>query len=140
MEDQPQARRQRNRIELTDQTFGHLTALKRAPKEEGVQGEKWLCLCSCGRQTVVRVKDLTSHNTRSCGHLTGRPRMAPDQPHRAANVYPEIEAAVHAALEAGAVVPHAELRGRYKDQLSHGTYYRYVHKAELIFRGRLAPK
>jgi hypothetical protein len=134
MDEHPRQRRPRNRIDLSGQTFGHLTALERVPKEVGVQGEKWLCRCSCERKTIVRVKDLRHHNTRSCGHLTGRPRVAPDQPHRAAELYPEIEVAVHAALKAGSLVPHGELRGRYKGRLSHGTYYRYVHRAELSYQ------
>lgn len=72
-------------------------------------------------------------NTRSCGHLSGRPRQAPDQPHRAADLFPEIQAAVWRALEAGKTVPHGELRALYKNKLSHGTYYRYVHRAVAAF-------
>jgi hypothetical protein len=128
--DQPvRPRRPRNRLDLCGRVFGHLTAKERLPKLLGSQGERWLCACSCGRETVVRVKDLTHSNTRSCGHLTGRPRETADQPHRAALLYPEIMVAVHAALRGGLEVPRAELRAKYRDQLSHGTFYRFVAKA-----------
>jgi hypothetical protein len=129
-------RRPRNRIDLTGQVFGELTARVRLPKEPGTQGEKWLCECSCGRTTNVRVKDLSHHNTKSCGHLTGRPRVAPDQPHKAADLFPEIEAAVHAALRDGRDIPRSGLRAQYRGKLSHGTYYRFVLKAQESFAAR----
>jgi hypothetical protein len=31
-----------------------------------------LCKCACGKECVVRVSNLTSGWTRSCGHLRGR--------------------------------------------------------------------
>lgn len=126
-------RRPRNRLDLSGLTFGLLTARERMPKQPGTQGERWLCDCQCGRQTVVRTKDITSNNTRSCGHLTGRPRPSPEVPHRAANVYDEIRATVWSAMRQDVPIPHAEMRAKYKGSLSHGTYYRYVHRAMRAF-------
>lgn len=136
MDATPRAPRPRNRIDLTNQRFGELTARERLPKIEGTQGERWLCDCSCGKQTAVRVKDLTNSNTRSCGHLTGRARKDPEVPHRAADLYPAIKDAVWEALKAGDAVPHAKLRAEYRGRLSHGTYYRYVHRAVDAFAAR----
>ena len=138
--DQPaRIRRPRNRIDLTGLVFGELTARIRVPKEVGCQGEKWLCDCKCGRKTIVRVKDLSHHNTRSCGHLTGRPRPEPGEPHRApAGAYPEIEREVHAALRSGTKLHKKLLRERFQDRLSHGTFYRFIAKAEAAWRAEAA--
>ena len=59
---------------LKNEEFGKLTIISR------IDDEKWLCKCSCGKETQVRVYDLESGNTHSCGcarkqeitDLTGR--------------------------------------------------------------------
>jgi hypothetical protein len=54
------------RLDLTNRTFGHLTALR--PAGSTKQGVLWLCRCSCGKNTTVHAKELRSGNTCSCGH------------------------------------------------------------------------
>jgi hypothetical protein len=49
------------------QMFARLTVTARAPNRGNEVA--WLCRCSCGRETVVRGKDLRSGHTRSCGCL-----------------------------------------------------------------------
>lgn len=59
-------------IDLRGKTFGRLTALERAPRPEYTTtrtGAWWLCLCSCGRTTVVYGEALRTDRTRSCGCL-----------------------------------------------------------------------
>lgn len=51
--------------DLTGETFGRLTTLKRA----GSDGKRrlWLCECSCGTQLTVHSTALRSGHTKSCG-------------------------------------------------------------------------
>lgn len=58
------------RLSLLGQTFGRLTVTKDLGRHP--QGRSyWECVCSCPKQTVMRVKGywLTSGNTQSCGCL-----------------------------------------------------------------------
>lgn len=55
-------------IDLSGQRFGRLLVLKR------IEDDKWgtlryLCLCNCGRKTVVRGGHLNNGSVRSCGCL-----------------------------------------------------------------------
>lgn len=51
----------KSREDLTSKVFGRLTVIE-------FSGDGWLCLCSCGKTTVVRACNLKT-NTRSCGCL-----------------------------------------------------------------------
>lgn len=54
-------------LELTGQTFGRLTVLKRSA-QLGRRGEVyWLCRCSCGVEREVRASSLRSGRAKSCG-------------------------------------------------------------------------
>lgn len=63
--------------DLTGQTFGRLTVIKRAPKHwtdnKGAQhyaNNYWLCQCTCGNQKIVSTQALTTitkDKTLSCG-------------------------------------------------------------------------
>lgn len=55
-------------VDLTGQTFGELTVLKRA---SNIGGKRvlWLCKCSCGHHAIVSGGNLKSGNTTSCGCL-----------------------------------------------------------------------
>lgn len=123
-------------LDLTDRRFGKLVARERLPKLPGLQGERWLCLCDCERRTAVRVKDLTSGNTRSCGCLTNRPRAEADRPHRAgsAELRAAVAAAVRAALEAGGTLRSAAVRRAFDGRASRSSLYRFMHEAEAAWR------
>lgn len=49
------------------QRFGKLSVLKEV--EPGMYPRRFLCLCDCGRETVVRLGDLRSGSSKSCGCL-----------------------------------------------------------------------
>ena len=56
----------RQRINLTNKTFGRLTV-------SHLEGDMWMCRCSCGNPDLVPVRgdNLRNLNTRSCGCLRG---------------------------------------------------------------------
>ncbi len=56
------------KLDLTGQKFGRLTAVKEVGlNSAGVY--KWLCVCDCGREHIVRASNLRNGNTSSCGCL-----------------------------------------------------------------------
>ena len=55
----------RERLDLTGQRFGRLTALHPAEYIRG--GTAWVCRCDCGREAVVRTDNLRYGRSRSCG-------------------------------------------------------------------------
>ena len=55
--------------DITGQRFGQLVAIE--PVDKKSRSYRWRCLCDCGKQTIVQVRNLRSGNTRSCGHLRG---------------------------------------------------------------------
>lgn len=56
-------------IDITNKTFGFLTAVEEVQKADRTHGikSKWRCLCKCGQETIVSKPNLTSGNTISCG-------------------------------------------------------------------------
>lgn len=52
---------------MLGKVFGRLTVRAKAPKTDKYL--KWLCLCSCGKSTVVRGVTLRAGKTLSCGCL-----------------------------------------------------------------------
>ncbi len=52
---------------LTGQSFGRLTVLKRAPTVRRRTG--WFCRCSCGIERRIATNELLYGDTRSCGCL-----------------------------------------------------------------------
>jgi hypothetical protein len=117
-------------------------ARERLPKLPGTQGERWRCDCDCGLATVVRVKDLSSGNTKSCGHLTNRARQVMDQPHRAgdAALYAGIKARVFAVLDAGGSLRADGVRRSFDGTTSRSTLYRFIRKAGLEWEAANAAK
>ena len=63
----PKATKRRGPIaeDLTGQTFGILTVIKRA--EQGKGSVRWLCRCECGNEKTVAARDLKAGKTKSCG-------------------------------------------------------------------------
>lgn len=55
-------------IDLTEQRFGRLTVISRAPGRS--DPVKWVCICSCGKKKTVGGGRLRSGLTKSCGCLT----------------------------------------------------------------------
>lgn len=51
--------------DLTNQKFGRLTVIKRAPNKNGRTA--WYCRCDCGNEKIVISKSLKDGNTKSCG-------------------------------------------------------------------------
>lgn len=54
------------KIDLTGQRFGSLTVIREA-KSPVNDTTKWLCLCDCGAETIVRGSCLRNGHTKSCG-------------------------------------------------------------------------
>lgn len=57
-------------LNLENKRFGKLLVIKQmdsyvSPK--GCRKSKWLCICDCGKETIVMGADLTSGKTTSCG-------------------------------------------------------------------------
>ena len=59
-------------VDLTGDRFGELVVIKRTPSLGGSHHVRWICRCSCGKETIVRSNFLKSGNTKSCGHLVGQ--------------------------------------------------------------------
>lgn len=57
------------KLDLTNQRFGRLIALREATNEEKEykKGVFWYCLCDCGNTTVTRTHSLRCGETKSCG-------------------------------------------------------------------------
>ena len=57
--------------DLTGQRFGKLTAIREVTPIQSARGplRAWLCRCDCGREVIVRQKNLVGKVTRSCGCL-----------------------------------------------------------------------
>ena len=58
----------RNRLDLTNQHFGKLTAIKPIGERKN-SSALWLCLCDCGNEKIVAANQLTYGNVKSCGCL-----------------------------------------------------------------------
>lgn len=58
-----------NYKDISNQNFGRLTAKARI---ENTRPTKWMCLCSCGNHVIVRLSDLMSGNTISCGCIKSK--------------------------------------------------------------------
>ena len=57
----------RQKLDLTGQRYGKLTVLRPAENIDGRTA--WVCLCDCGRETVVRTGNLRTGTTKACGCL-----------------------------------------------------------------------
>lgn len=59
--------------DLQGQKFGRLTVLERVANSQRTENHRprtqWLCVCDCGKQTVVRSENLVAGTTLSCGCL-----------------------------------------------------------------------
>jgi hypothetical protein len=55
-------------LQLEGKTFNYLTALRSIGKSR-TGTVRWLCRCSCGKETVVASSDLVKGRIKSCGHV-----------------------------------------------------------------------
>ena len=55
--------------DITGNVYGRLTALEREPNSHPT---RWKCQCSCGNIVTIRLTDLTSGNTSSCGCMVSK--------------------------------------------------------------------
>lgn len=55
------------KINLTGHRFGRLVVISEAP--HGPKSTIWLCRCDCGQSTFIKMGNLVSGNTKSCGCL-----------------------------------------------------------------------
>lgn len=63
----------KNKLDITNQKFGSLTALKPANKKtSNGKTEIWICQCQCGTIVEVPVSHLKSGHTQSCGCIRSR--------------------------------------------------------------------
>ena len=53
-------------IDMTGQTIGELTVIKRAPNKPGSSRARWICKCSCGNTKAMR-GDVLRQGVVSCG-------------------------------------------------------------------------
>lgn len=58
----------KNSLKLAGQRFGRLLVIRRITHSKKDYSQ-WLCRCDCGKEIVVKGKDLTSGKTKSCGCL-----------------------------------------------------------------------
>lgn len=61
-------RSEAQRIDLTGQRFGRLTAIEPTNIYDGTN-IKWLCICDCGKRVTVSTGRLGTNKTKSCGCL-----------------------------------------------------------------------
>lgn len=61
-------------IDLTDQRFGHLVAIRRNGSKRN--RALWECRCDCGNTTYVTSGDLRQNNTKSCGCQKNKGRLS----------------------------------------------------------------
>lgn len=67
--------------DITGQKFGFLTAIQLVERPD-FSGKWWLCKCECGELTVVRLDNLASGKTRSCGSFECRQRVHEELAHQ----------------------------------------------------------
>jgi hypothetical protein len=64
--------------DVAGQRFGALVALRDAGNASNGNGRLWSFKCDCGTEKTIRLKDVTSGNTRSCGCRQNLKRSMPD--------------------------------------------------------------
>ena len=67
----------RNKVDLSGKQFGRLRVLMQVDPVQEASGRlcpSWLCRCVCGREVVVRERNLLKKITRSCGCLRQKPK------------------------------------------------------------------
>ena len=63
---------------LIGKQFGYLKVLDLYDEiaiQQVIKKRRWLCVCSCGKRTVVLENNLKSGNTKSCGCQKGKRKL-----------------------------------------------------------------
>lgn len=55
--------------DITGQVFGRLTAVYKTDRTDKYYVSYWMCICECGSEVEVRISQLTTGKTKSCGCL-----------------------------------------------------------------------
>lgn len=55
--------------DITGNRYGRLVAIRRYSHEPNGKSY-WLCKCDCGKETIVKIDNLTNGHTKSCGCLS----------------------------------------------------------------------
>ena len=58
------------KLNLTDQRFGRLIAIKDVGLHPGGKHRLWLCQCDCGNTTTVKTELLRNQHVKSCGCIS----------------------------------------------------------------------
>ena len=66
------------RIDLTGQTFNHLTVIELSEKTDDAGAKMWKCRCDCGNITYTSSHKLISGGKKSCGCIK-KSYIPPDQ-------------------------------------------------------------
>ena len=66
------------KLDLTNQYFGKLQAIKPAPKRND-KYTRWICKCECGNSVYVKGYNLNNGNTQSCGCLKSKGELKINQ-------------------------------------------------------------
>lgn len=64
-----------NKLDLTNQIFGLLTAIRPTDIRDSEGRIKWLCKCTCGNTVLVSSSLLMNKSTQSCGCLVSKGEM-----------------------------------------------------------------
>jgi hypothetical protein len=56
-------------VDITGQKYNMLTAIKKTGRQTENRQYYWLCKCDCGKLTEVRIGNIRSGRTKSCGCL-----------------------------------------------------------------------
>lgn len=56
-----------NKYDITGNTYGYLTVVKKYGLDNNRRNSTWLCKCKCGNETIVNRSALVSGHTISCG-------------------------------------------------------------------------
>lgn len=69
----------KNKIDITNEKFGKLTAITPTEKRDSSRSVIWKCKCDCGNTVEVSIRLLKSGNTKSCGCLNNEQRIKTGQ-------------------------------------------------------------
>jgi HNH endonuclease len=120
--------------DITGQQFGELRVVSRA--QSSVKGPRWLCLCSCGKETTVDGGKLLTGNTKSCGCLRLRAESPADRVKRC-SITDEATGCWNWSLRKG---QHGYGRIKVTGHGRHGNYIEGAHRYSwAAFNGSVPP-